>query len=108
MSYIEGVTLLETMQMQSPIPRIVAIIFAIFCAIVIVYVAVSDKQWVMLSLLLLDILLIVISITQIIEGPHVRYKVRIDDYAVLPTLVEEYEIVESKGDIWYLEEKDVK
>jgi hypothetical protein len=108
MSYIEGITLLETVQMQSPIPRIFAIIFAILSAIAIIYLAVSDRQWAMLSLLLLDIFLIVVSVAQIIEGPYVRYKVRIDDYAALPAIVEEYEIVESQGDIWYLEEKDVK
>lgn len=106
MSYIEGITLLETMQMQSPIPRIFAIIFAVLSAIAIIYMAVSDKQWVMLSLLLLNILLIVVCVVQIIEGPYVRYKVRIDDYAALPAIVEEYEIVESQGNIWYLEEKE--
>ena len=106
MSYIEGITLLETIQMQSPIPRIFAIIFAILTAIVIIYMAVADKRWATLSMLLLNIFLIVVCVAQIIEGPYVRYKVRIDDYAALPAIIEEYEIVEAKGDIWYLEEKE--
>lgn len=106
MKYIEGITLLETIQMQSPIPRIIAIIFAVLTAIVIICVAVSERQWIMLTVLLLNIFLIVISVAQIIEGPYVRYKVRIDDYAALPAIIEEYEIVEAKGDIWYLEEKE--
>ena len=106
MSYIEGITLLETIQMQSPIPRIFAIIFAILTAIVIIYMAVADKHWATLSLLLLNIFLIVVCVAQIIEGPYMRYKVRIDDYAALPAIIEEYEIIEAKGDIWYLEEKE--
>ena len=72
-----------------------------------VRIGIQDKAWVpAIVIVLLGILTIVICIGQLIEGPYNQYKVRIDDYSALPAVVEEYDVVKSERDIWYLEEKE--
>lgn len=107
MKYIEGVTLLETIEMQAPIGRIIGIIFGVIAMIILIWLGIRDKMWIpIIVIVLLDTLLIVVCIGQLIEGPYNQYKVRIDDYSALPAIVEEYDIVKSERDIWYLEEKE--
>jgi hypothetical protein len=107
MKYIEGITLLETIEMQAPIWRIIGIIFGVIAAIIVIWLGIKDKVWIpAIAVVLLDIFMIVICAGQLIEGPYNQYKVRIDDYSALPTIVEEYDIVKSERDIWYLEEKE--
>lgn len=107
MKYIEGITLLETIEMQAPVWNILGIIFGVIAAVVVIWLGIQDKRWItMISVLLLDVFMIVLCIGQLIEGPYNQYKVRIDDYSALPALVEEYDIVKSERDIWYLEEKE--
>lgn len=107
MKYIEGVTLLETIEMQTPIWRIIGIIFGVIAVIIVVWVGIHDKAWMpTIVVALLDTFMIVVCIGQLIEGPYNQYKVRIDDYSALPAIVEEYDIVKSERDIWYLEEKE--
>ena len=107
MKYIEGITLLETIEMQSPVWRIIGIIFGVISMIIIVWLSVPDKAWMpIIVVVLLNTVLMVVCIGQLIEGPYNQYKVRIDDYSALPAIVEEYDIVKSERDIWYLEEKE--
>jgi glucan phosphoethanolaminetransferase (alkaline phosphatase superfamily) len=107
MKYIEGITLLETIQEQAPIWRILGIVFGVIFAIVTIWIGIQDKAWIpTIGILFLNILMIVVCIVQLIEGPYNQYKVRIDDYSALPAIVEEYDIVKSERDIWYLEEKE--
>lgn len=107
MKYIEGITLLETIEMQAPVGRVLGIIFGVIAAIVVVCLCIRDGTWIpSIIVLLLDVFMIAICISQLIEGPYKQYKVRIDDYSALPTIVEEYDIVKSERDIWYLEEKE--
>lgn len=107
MKYIEGITLLETIEMQAPIWRIIGIIFGVVAMIIIVWLGIQDKAWLpTIVTVLLDIFMIAVCISQLIEGPYNQYKVRIDDYSALPAIVEEYDIVKSERDIWYLEEKE--
>lgn len=107
MEYIEGITLLETIEMQSPTWRIIGIIFGVITTIIVIWLSLQERMWVPIVVtVLLNTLLIVICIGQLTEGSYNRYKVRIDDYAALPAIIEEYDIVEAKRDIWYLEEKE--
>ena len=107
MKYIEGITLLETIEMQAPNLRVFGIIFGVIVAIVVIWIGIHDKIWIpLVVVLLLDIFMIIVCIGQLIEGPYIQYKVQIDDYSALPAIVEEYDIVKSERDIWYLEEKE--
>lgn len=107
MKYIEGITLLETIEMQVPVWRVLSIIFGVIAAVVVIWFCIQDKAWIpSIIVLLLDIFMIIVCISQLIEGPYNQYKVRIDDYSALPAIVEEYDIVKSERDIWYLEEKE--
>lgn len=107
MKYIEGITLLETIEMQTPVWRIIGIIFGVIAAIVVICLCIKDGTWIpSIIVLLLDVFMIAICISQLIEGPYNQYKIRIDDYSALPSIVEEYDIVRSVRDIWYLEEKE--
>lgn len=106
---IDGMTLLKATQMQTPTGRIIAIIFGVIIAIIIVWITIKEGHWLpCIAVLLLDVFMIFVCIGQIIEGPYLQYKVRIDDYEALLQIVEHYEIVKSEGDIWYLKEKDGK
>lgn len=107
MKYIEGITLLETIEMQTPILRILGIIFGVIAAVVVIWLCIRDESWIpSIIVLLLDVFMITVCVFQLIEGSYFQYKIRIDDYSALPSIVEEYEIIKSERDIWYLEEKE--
>ena len=50
-------------------------------------------------------LLIVMCLAQIKEGPYKEYKIQVNDYAALVEVAENYEIIKSEGNIYYLRDK---
>lgn len=103
---IEGIEVLEITQVQLPIYRWIGIFIALIVLAWSTYILIKDKLFTGIFSIFMAGLLIVVSLMQIKEGPYKEYKIQVNDYAALVEVAENYEIIESKGNIYYLRDKD--
>lgn len=79
----------------------VALISLALCVCILI----KDKAFMAILPIFMAGLLMAICLSQIKEGPYKKYKIEINDYAALVEVAENYEIIESKGNIYYLRDK---
>lgn len=102
---IEGIEVLEITQEQLPIYRWIWIFAALIGMALCIYILIKDKDFRSIFPIFMARLLIVVCLTQIKEGPYKKYKIQVNDYAALVEVAENYEIINSEGNIYYLRDK---
>lgn len=102
---IEGIEVLEITQVQLPIYRWVGIFIALISSALSIYILIKDKNFTAIFPIFLAGVLIVVYLMQIREGPYKKYKIQVNDYAALVEVAENYEILKSEENIYYLRDK---
>lgn len=103
---IEGIEVLEITQRQLPIGRWVALVFVSICFIFVLYATIRHHELLGIPAMVLCILCIAVCVFQIYEGPYKEYKIYVKDYAALTEVAENYEIIRSEDNIYYLRDKE--
>ena len=102
---IEGIEVLEITQAQSPIYSWIGVFAALISLALCVCILIKDKDFTAIFPIFMAGLLIVVCLMQIKEGPYKKYKIQVNDYAALVEVAENYEIIKSEGNIYYLRDK---
>ena len=102
---IEGIEVLEITQTQLPIYRWIWMFVALIAIAFCIYALTKHKEFTAIFPIFLAGLLIVVCLAQIQEGPYKKYKIQVNDYAALVEVAENYEIIKSEGNIYYLRDK---
>ncbi len=102
---IEGIDVLEITQCQLPLGRWIALVFVSIGFILMLYMAIRHHELLSIPAMVMCLLCITICVFQINEGPYKEYKVYVKDYAALVEVAEDYEIIRSEGNIYYLRDK---
>ena len=102
---IEGIEVLEIAQKQLPIYRWIWIFVALIAMALCIYILIRDKEFTAIFPIFMTGLIIVVCLVQIKEGPYKKYKIQVNDYAALVEVAENYEIIKSEGNIYYLRDK---
>lgn len=102
---IEGIEVLEITQKQLPIYRWIGLFVALIGMAFCIYILIRDKEFTAIFPIFMTGLLIVMCLAQIKEGPYKEYKIQVNDYAALVEVAENYEIIKSEGNIYYLRDK---
>lgn len=103
---IEGIDVIEITQCQLPIGRWIALVFVSICLIFLLYMVIRHHALLGIPVMVMCLFCITICAFQIHEGPYKEYKVYVKDYAALVEVAENYEIIRSEGNIYYLRDKD--
>lgn len=107
---VEGITVLNKIEITGLPSWTLVLVFIIFVAgLIVFYVSMilDWPVWVTMFSLIVSLLTIVICaiFSGIIKTGEYRYECIIDDSVSYNKVVENYKVVEQRGDIWVLEDK---
>ena len=113
---MEGITILNRTAIMEPTPLAVTTIIILIIIAVISCVAFFIADYIMSSItcpVILGVIsissLIIVLIISILSPKHLtgyKYEVTMDENVSMKEVYERYEIVEQRGDIWVLRDKD--
>lgn len=103
---VEGITILNKTAVTG-LPTWVSILAFVIFFIGLIVFAVSGPVWATTSSLIIGLSIMVTCgiLTCIVKTGEYRYECIIDDSVSYNEVVENYKIVEQRGDIWVLEDK---
>lgn len=98
--------ILNTVQVSGKDAAFVLFLLA-FAAVLYAIFKFQDRNWILgLIISALAILLVVFAIRNLVSSPHTRYEVTFDKNYPVSELIKNYEIIEQRGNILVVEEKD--
>lgn len=113
---MEGITILNQTEIMEPTPLAVTVIVTLMIIAAISCIAFFIAEYVMASITCPVILgfisissLVTVLIIAVLSPKHLtgyEYEVTIDENVSMKEVYERYEIVEQRGDIWVLRDKD--
>ena len=114
----EGIDILNKIEIMAEplilyLVPVVIFLSAVICVLILPISVAVDSPWPFVIILFLSIIAIVLSInvctkSQSIHTGRYRYEVTIGDSVSFEDLIERYNIVDQRGKIYVLEDKEVK
>ena len=103
---IDGITILNEVTISGTNIPVFLTVCLILMVVAIVVATKYDNLLLAYAIAFIGVLCIALPISSITSDPYTQYECLIDKSVSMTEVYEKYEVVEQRGDIWVLEDKE--